>query len=106
VGPPLLVARPAAGIAFSPDGERVYVASGGTRFGPDPIGRVWTFDTASSREVAAPVPVGHHPIGIALTGDGTRAYVANYDDGTVSVIDTANNAVVQNPTGNHTHTHA
>ncbi len=36
------------------------------------------------------------PIGVAITPDGTRAYVTNQasDPGTVSVIDTANNEVI------------
>ena len=33
------------------------------------------------------LPVGHMPVGIALTPDGTRAVVANGGDGTVSVLD-------------------
>ena len=35
------------------------------------------------------VRVGHYPSALVLTPDGTRAYVTNYDDGSVSVIDTA-----------------
>ncbi len=36
--------------------------------------------------VLATVPVGSHPTAITLLGDGSRAYVANSGDGTVSVI--------------------
>uniref|UniRef100_UPI000A96E89D YncE family protein n=1 Tax=Rhodococcus marinonascens TaxID=38311 RepID=UPI000A96E89D len=35
------------------------------------------------------------PVGVAVTPDGTRAYVTNVGDGTVSVIDTATNTVVE-----------
>ncbi|MFJ8948300.1 IPT/TIG domain-containing protein [Streptomyces sp. NPDC102395] len=39
------------------------------------------------------IPVGSGPQGIALTPDGTRAYVANRASNTVSVIDTATDTV-------------
>ena len=37
---------------------------------------------------SAVVEVGRYPSALVLTPDGTRAYVTNYDDGSVSVIDT------------------
>lgn len=40
------------------------------------------------------IPVGAHPSGIALSPAGTRAYVANQGDDTVSVIDTTTKAVI------------
>ena len=42
----------------------------------------------------ATVPVGHYPQGVAVTRDGSRVYVANTNDNTMSVIDTATNLVV------------
>lgn len=39
------------------------------------------------------VPVGSIPCGVAITPDGAHVYVTNDGDGTVSVIDTATNAV-------------
>ena len=53
---------------------------------------VSVIDTATNTVVAT-VPVGVNPSGIAITPDGTRAYVAT-ELGTVSVIDTATNTVV------------
>jgi len=50
-------------------------------------------DTASNTVVAT-VGVGANPFGVAITPDGTRAYVTNGNDDTVSVIDTASNTVV------------
>jgi YVTN family beta-propeller protein len=38
--------------------------------------------------VTASVPVGKNPYGVAFSPDGTRLYVANAEDDTVSVIDT------------------
>jgi YVTN family beta-propeller protein len=44
--------------------------------------------------VVVTIPVGRVPFGVAITPDGTRAYVANEFSYTVSVIDTATNTVV------------
>ncbi|MER7757212.1 IPT/TIG domain-containing protein [Kitasatospora sp. NPDC097643] len=41
----------------------------------------------------AGIPVGVSPLGVALTPDGARAYVANRASNSVSVIDTATNTV-------------
>lgn len=61
---------------------------------------VSVIDTAANKVVAT-VPVGNGPLGIAITPDGKRAYVANLlgpgsDDGSfaVSVIDTTSNEVL------------
>ncbi|MFD6225403.1 IPT/TIG domain-containing protein [Streptomyces sp. NPDC060232] len=45
------------------------------------------------------VPVGTGPIGVAITPNGSFAYVANNGDSTVSVIDTATNLVTATVTG-------
>lgn len=46
------------------------------------------------RAEAAPPSGARVPLSVAVTPDGTRAFVANRDDGTVSVIDTATDAVL------------
>lgn len=56
-------------------------------------GAVQVIDTATNTLVAT-VAVGRSPFGIAITPDGTRAYVVNVSDDSVSVIDTASNTVV------------
>ena len=43
--------------------------------------------------VTATIPVGAGPVGVAITSDGTKVYVANSSDNTVSVINTATSAV-------------
>ena len=60
---------------------------------------VSVIDTATNTVVAT-VPVGVQPFGVAITPDGTRAYVADANclpfcgSGRLSVIDTASNTVV------------
>jgi len=41
------------------------------------------------------IPVGTNPFGVAVSPDGTTAYVSNNSSGTVSVINLATNAVIQ-----------
>ncbi|WP_245814084.1 YncE family protein [Rhodococcus marinonascens] len=41
------------------------------------------------------VMVGADPEGVAITPDGTRAYVTNFDDNSVSVIDTGTDTVIE-----------
>ena len=40
------------------------------------------------------IPVGSLPWGVAVTPDGSKVYVANFNDNTVSAIATATNTVV------------
>ena len=53
-------------------------------------------DTATNH-VTATLSVAHRPVGVAVSPDGTRVYVAQVDDpssgGSVSVIDTATGRV-------------
>jgi YVTN family beta-propeller protein len=64
-----------------------YVANQGS-------GTVSVIDTAiNPPQVVATVPVGTNPAGVAVTPDGTHAYVTNFFSNNVSVIDSANNTV-------------
>ena len=74
---------PDAAIAFTPNGV-AYVAGNGN------AGEVLAIGSAG-------IPVGHNPSAIAITQDGTQAWVTNTGDSTVSVINTAVNKVVGNP---------
>src|SRR5712692_8814527 len=61
-------------------------------------GTVSVIDTTTNTVVAT-IPVGLFPSGVAITPDGTRAYVVNQfvtnqGDNTVSVIDTMTNTIV------------
>jgi YVTN family beta-propeller protein len=50
-------------------------------------------DAVGFGQVLATVPVGKSPIMVAVLQDGTRAYVANYADSTVSVVNLTSNTV-------------
>ncbi|MEW9139278.1 YncE family protein [Bacillus wiedmannii] len=57
--------------------------------------------TSSNTVTAAPIPVGSTPTDIAITPDGSRAYVTNANASTVSVISTITNTFIANiPLGN------
>ncbi len=63
-------------------------------------GHVYVIDLSSNSVVTGvgyPIPVGSAPIGIAVSPATSRAYVANYGDGTVSVINTSTNLVIGSP---------
>ena len=72
-------------IAFRPDGKRAYMGSTGDT--------VLVINTASST-VLKTVQVGLAASGIAVNPDGTRAYVCNASDKSISVIDTSTNEVL------------
>ena len=48
----------------------------------------------STNTVIATVGVGHGPLGVAITPDGSRAYVANVGSSSISVINTGTNTVI------------
>jgi YVTN family beta-propeller protein len=77
-------------LAISSDGRRLYV--------PDSRRNVLTIIDTASNTIAATVPVGDYPYGVALTPDGRKAYVTNrgsFSGGgtTVSVVDTGTASV-------------
>jgi putative membrane protein len=69
------------GAVCSPDGSRLYVATGRGN-------TVAVVDVASLR-VIGQIVVGHRPWGIAITPDGRKLYAGNGLSNDVSVIDTA-----------------
>ncbi|WP_185921697.1 YncE family protein [Streptomyces sp. WAC06614] len=58
---------------------------------------VLVIDTATGARVGNPVPVGDAPVDVALTPDGSRAFVVNNASNNVSVIDTATHTVTGGP---------
>jgi YVTN family beta-propeller protein len=80
------------GVAVSPDGK-VYVAN--YNFNEVVDGdSVSIIDTATNTTVGNPVAVGLHPVKIAFSPDGTRAYVTSSDSSTVEEIDTATTTIL------------
>jgi YVTN family beta-propeller protein/cysteine-rich repeat protein len=80
------VGRAPWGVAWQPDGTRVFVTNREDR-------SVSVVDPLAG-DVVTTIGVGRQPLGIAVHPFLPRAYVTNYDDGTVSVVDTATLAVV------------
>jgi YVTN family beta-propeller protein len=95
------------GVAIAPDKSRIYVSHGGSDC-------VTVIDTrkllayirtharpfaedlsASAHYVVARIPVGKNPRGVVLSRDGSKLYVANRLDDTISVIDTKAERVTQ-----------
>jgi YVTN family beta-propeller protein len=77
-------------LAISSDGRRLYA--------PDSRSNDLAIIDTASNTIAATVPVGDYPYGVALTPDGRKAYVTNrgsFSGGgtTVSVVDTGTGSV-------------
>jgi len=95
-----------SGMVITLDGSRAYVNNYG---GPEGVGSgnaitVRVVDLINNTIIGDPIVVGLAPAALAITPDGTFVYVANYVNGnpgagTMSVIQTSNNAVVGNITG-------
>jgi YVTN family beta-propeller protein len=101
-------ARP-FGVAIAPDKSRIYVTIGGSecvivvdvprllRFihtRQRPESSSFAYDLAASANyVVARIPVGHDPRGLTLSRDGSKLFVANRLEDTISVIDTRGSRV-------------
>jgi YVTN family beta-propeller protein len=82
-------------IALSPNGSKVYV-TGSNGSGT----AVWVISTTTNAVVAT-IPVGQGANAVAVSSDGSKVYVANQTDNTVSVINAATATVIGNiPVGN------
>jgi len=81
IGDPILSGDGAEDVAFTPDSGTAFVTNGWTN---DP-GTVTAIDVASAGGFKV-ITVGNAPHGIAMKPDGSKAYVANRNSWTVSVI--------------------
>ena len=69
---------------MTPDGKSVYLG--------DYEGRVVVIDTATNQ--ATPIATGGDPQSVAISADGTRAYVSDYANKGIMVIDTATKQIL------------
>src|SRR5258706_12151264 len=88
------------GLAFNPSGKEFYVSGG-----PDDNLHFYDWNGSSWVESGTPAKLGHTwaialgsitpgPMGLAVTGDGKRLVVANYENDSVSLVDIAVRAVI------------
>jgi DNA-binding beta-propeller fold protein YncE len=96
-GTPITVGGQNRAIAITPDGRTMYVLGGGPigASGKDAQGSV-TPVTLATGQAGQPIPVGDHPVTMAMSADGKRILVGNSEqgsvhDGSVTVIDTTTN---------------
>jgi YVTN family beta-propeller protein len=68
-------------------GQTVYVANAAGK-------SVSVIDPQTGATLAPPIPVGQAPTSIAISPDGSRAVVANFFSGDVSIIDTSTNRTI------------
>lgn len=80
------------GVAFSADGERAYVAAANITGPVIPPGSLIIFDPASGAAVGGKA-VGALPTGIAVSPDGSRVFVSNQADASVSLYDEGTDTV-------------
>ena len=62
---------------------------------PDEFTGTATIYDMMESKILAKVKTGHSPIAIGMTPDGSKSYVADFFDSTVSVVDTANGTLVK-----------
>ncbi len=74
-----------AGMALSPDGQRLYVAENLTN-------KLAVLDV-TQKKVITKIAVGEYPYDCVISKDGRRAYVSNWGSRSVSVIDATTNEV-------------
>jgi YVTN family beta-propeller protein len=88
------------GLAFNPSGKQFYVSGG-----PDDNVHFYDWNGSSWAESGTPVKLGHPgaialgsitpgAMGLAVTGEGKRLVVANYENDSVSLIDIVGRAVL------------
>src|ERR1700738_5313264 len=88
------------GLAFNPSGKQFYVSGG-----PDDNVHFYDWNGSSWAESGTPVKLGHAgaialgsitpgAMGLAVTGEGKRLVVANYENDSISLIDIVGRAVL------------
>jgi YVTN family beta-propeller protein len=82
--------------AVTPDGGRLFVLHQGGLHGNCPVDVI---DTATNLVITTVIIPGHWAKDILFTPDGRFAYIANFSNGEVDVIDTTSYQVTNIPTG-------
>ncbi|MGN6662807.1 MAG: YncE family protein [Solirubrobacterales bacterium] len=77
-------------MAIRPHGDRAYVVNSGNVTN----GSISVINTETNRVIDRPVGLERDPEGIAITPDGSLAFVANFGSNAVSVINTATGGIV------------
>jgi YVTN family beta-propeller protein len=77
------------GLAITPDGAHIYVA--------DQLNAVFVVDTATNTVEASSIALSGNPSSLIVTPNGAQLYVAQEGGRSVSIINTATNAVVGSP---------
>jgi YVTN family beta-propeller protein len=99
------------GLAYAPDGSKLYASGGGSN-------KIRVFDVAADGRVTEGAPIalpvgvtrpfgdkGPFPAGLAISQDGSRLYVANNIDNTMSIVDTATRTILSStPVGSNPYT--
>ena len=62
---------------------------------PDEFTGTATIYDMMEDKIAGKVKTGHSPIAVGMTPDGSKSYVADFFDSTVSVVDTANGTLIK-----------
>jgi YVTN family beta-propeller protein len=88
---PITVGAGPQGIAITPDGSKAFVADAGSIIAGQPgkIGHQVTPIDLATGKALAPIEVGNGPIGIAITPDGSTAFVTNLNSESLSPINVA-----------------
>ena len=100
----VLVGSNPVGIAVTPDGSKVYVSNVGSNSvsvintSALPMHTKFILRRQSTANiVSATIPVGNFPVGVAVTPDGSKVYVTNFNNyGNVFVINTSTNIIIAN----------
>ncbi len=85
---PITVGAGPEAIAITPNGERAYVVDSGAIVAGQTgsIGHTVTPIDLTTKRALAPIAVGNAPVAVAISPDGTSAYVANANSGSVTPI--------------------